>query len=262
MTEYNLSTQLRANLKCIIYRKRPGMISHLFVNPRTNMFGLGSSHQENTVDVDDTADDNLLAERLPVDPRSMEPLFSAQAPEPPSAASHTLSLRSSNIVWLRISLYIAMYSLVIIVSAIGTMYNYNYVDVNLSHPRSTVRSVSNLTLESILAGDYRPVRFNGTWRGSQLLYRNPAGSLMLYDAKNNEERLLMLHDFPGLSTSHTQHVSADGRYVMLEQLHTTVYTHSRLSAYELYVLMENEEPHYLTMVTAVMHDVGDSSINI
>lgn len=161
---------------------------------------------------------------------------------------------------LRIALYIGFYVLVVTASIRFAVTNNLPDDGGRRElpPRSPVpRTDSLLMLEDILAGNYRPTPSNSTWHGKRVLYRNAeTGNLMLVDTILPDYRVVMRYNYPGLAKSHTQQLSADGRFVLLEYPLATVYTHSRLSLYELHAVPKDKEPYFVAVVTKERDKVG------
>ncbi|XP_076294344.1 venom dipeptidyl peptidase 4 isoform X2 [Lasioglossum baleicum] len=91
-----------------------------------------------------------------------------------------------------------------------------------------------ISLEEWLAGSLSPKSFNGMWMsGNEILYRDEAGNLVIYNVTSKEPRIILNASNPALSSSFDHQISADGKYLLLAIDYQKLYRHTYLAHYRI-----------------------------
>ncbi|XP_069355434.1 venom dipeptidyl peptidase 4-like [Maniola hyperantus] len=102
-----------------------------------------------------------------------------------------------------------------------------------------------IELEDIINGEFSPPFFNGTWvSGSEILFRDYNGHLMLYDVDTDSATTLISNDSQILQQSfRVTSLSPDGNYVVLSYNEVSIYRHSFTARYTAVDLHTGQEIH-------------------
>ncbi|XP_076230244.1 venom dipeptidyl peptidase 4 isoform X2 [Nomia melanderi] len=91
-----------------------------------------------------------------------------------------------------------------------------------------------ISLEEWLAGSLSPKSFNGTWiSGNEILYRDEAGDLVIYNVTSKEPRIILHSSNAALLSSFDHQLSADGKYLLLAIDYQKLYRHTYLAHYRI-----------------------------
>ncbi|XP_039952053.1 inactive dipeptidyl peptidase 10 [Bactrocera tryoni] len=98
-----------------------------------------------------------------------------------------------------------------------------------------------IKLQDIVDGLFMPQRANGTWiNGEEFLYQDHWGRIVLLNASNLNERVLMSNVTYKTLAPYTFSISADKRYILLAQNVVKLFRHSFLAQYTLFDIQTSE----------------------
>ncbi|XP_073988549.1 dipeptidyl peptidase 4 omega isoform X3 [Rhodnius prolixus] len=99
---------------------------------------------------------------------------------------------------------------------------------------SYINTKQGLTLESVIAGEFNPKTFNGSWvSDTEILYKSREGDLILYNARTNKSRVILSSHVEILKASFHHELSADHRYLMLANNYQKLYRYTFLAFYHI-----------------------------